>query len=74
MLIGLGFLLLLVVESDKEKTLKNYLINALLSSTIMVGGFTTSLGVSVLIPQVIIFTIIKSTILAAHTIHANLGI
>jgi hypothetical protein len=72
--LALGFLLPKVVSREDEEELpRKYLKNTLLSSILLMGGFTLGLSIAVVFPQMIMLTLIASVLVTVQAIHLNVG-
>lgn len=78
LLLAIGFLMTFAIRSTTSEK-KNYLKNGILASIIIIAGFFIALSFSqvffpeLFIPQIVFIIMVGSIILAAQTVHSNLG-
>ncbi len=72
-LLGMGFLMTLAIESTDWKSRKTFLKDAIFCGIILICGFFGAYGFGFLIPQLTLFFMILTIILAAQSTHSNIG-
>ena len=78
LLLAIGFLMTFAIRSTASEK-KNYLKNGILASLILIAGFFVALSFSqvffptLFIPQIVFIIMAGSVVLAAQTVHSNLG-